>query len=110
MTFKRRKYGNTKTVIDNFKFDSKKEAHRYIDLKLMAQAGLITDLKLQHKFNLIPSQKGGIRKELPVSYVADFVYTKDGKTIIEDCKGVKTIQYIIKRKLMKLQGNEITEI
>jgi hypothetical protein len=110
MTFKRRKYGNTKTEIDGIKFDSKKEAHRYIDLSIMVKAGLISDLKLQHKFNLVPSQKGGIRKELPVSYTADFVYTKDGKTIIEDCKGVKTIQYIIKRKLMKLQGNEITEL
>lgn len=106
------KYNNVKVEIDGIKFDSKREAKRYSELKLMEKGKVIDGLQLQVPFELIPSQKGGLRKELPMKYIADFVYydTEKRKTVIEDTKGVKTKDYVIKRKLMKLNGNEITEV
>lgn len=104
------KYNNIRVEIDGIKFDSKKEAKRYGELKLLERAGQISDLQLQVAFELVPPQKGGMRKELPVKYIADFVYTENGHQVIEDTKGVKTKDYIIKRKLMKLMGREIREI
>lgn len=106
------KYGAKKVNIDGIVFDSKKEATRYCELKLMERAGQIKNLELQKPFELIPSQrepstmsKTGKEKlgrviEKPVRYVADFVYTENGKTVVEDCKGVRTKDYIIKRKLL----------
>ena len=110
MIVKKLKYNNVKVEIDGFKFDSKKEAKRYGELKLLVRCELISNLRLQVPYELIPSQKGGLRKELPMSYKADFVYVDNGKEVIEDTKGVKTADYIIKRKLMKLNGHEIVEI
>jgi hypothetical protein len=110
MKITKSKFNNVKIEDDGFKFDSKKEHKRYCELRLLVKAGIITDLKLQVPFALIPSQSGGIRKELPMVYKADFVYTENGEQVIEDTKGVKTDVYIIKRKLMKLNGNEIREI
>ena len=108
------KYNNVKTVIDGITFDSKKEAKRYSELKLLEKANLIGSLQLQVKFELIPTQKGGIRTELAMKYIADFVYYDLGKytapMIIEDVKGIKTRDYIIKRKLMKFNGFEVTEL
>lgn len=106
------KYGSRKTVLDGVKFDSIKEARRYQELRLLEKAGAITDLQRQVEFILIPVQKesdtkgvrGGIIKgktiERAVKYVADFVYMENGKQVVEDTKGVKTKDYIIKRKLM----------
>ena len=106
------KYGNRKAYAMGRQFDSKKEARRYAELKLMEQAGVITDLQKQVKFVLIPTQRepetigarGGIHKgkllEKECSYIADFVYKQDGVTIVEDTKGFKTPDYLIKRKLM----------
>lgn len=95
-------------------FDSKKELNRYMDLKLLEKAGKISDLTRQVVFQLIPSQKDiqtGKVIERPVIYKADFMYTRDGKTIVEDAKGVKTKDYIIKRKLMLfVHGIRITEV
>lgn len=90
------KYGNKKVTVDGIEFDSKKEANRYLQLKLLERAGEIQDLQLQVKFELIPKQKG----ERACNYIADFVYTQNGETIVEDTKGFKTPEYIIKRKLM----------
>jgi hypothetical protein len=104
------KYRNKKIEHDGHKFDSQKEFLRYLDLKLLLANGLISNLRLQQPYVLIPSQKGGLRNELPMKYKADFVYEENGKTVIEDCKGMKTKEYIIKRKLMKLNGHEIREI
>ncbi len=96
------KYGNIKTyTTDGKAFDSRKEAHRYGELKLMERAGLIKDLHTQVKFELIPKQKG----ERACAYVADFVYTdcETGQKVVEDVKSAATKKkesYIIKRKLM----------
>ena len=91
------KYGNKKSG----GFDSRKEAARYAELALMERAGLIKNLKRQVRFELIPSQyKDGKCLYRSVSYIADFVYEQNGETVIEDTKGFKTPEYIIKKKLM----------
>ena len=96
------KYHNRKITRDGETFDSVKEYRRWCELKLMERAGVITDLKRQVKFELIPSQKvDGKVVERPVNYVADFVYTNSfGFKIVEDVKGVRTREYILKRKMM----------
>lgn len=84
-------------------YDSRKEHRRANELRLMQRAGLITNLREQVSYELIPTQRGADGKvlERACDYIADFVYTdKDGKTVVEDTKGVKTKEYIIKRKLM----------
>lgn len=110
----RSKYGAKKTVVDGIVFDSRKESRRYVELKLLQKAGEISNLELQKKFLLIPSQKlGGKVVERECSYVADFVYTdtKTGNIVVEDTKGIKTKDYIIKRKLMLyVYGIKISEI
>ena len=84
---------------------SGRERTRAKELELMERAGMIKDLRKQVKFLLIPSQYEGTGKkrrcvERSVSYIADFVYTDNGITIVEDSKGYRTKDYIIKRKLM----------
>ena len=68
----------------------------------MERAGRITDLRRQVKFVLIPSQRGEDGKviEKQVTYIADFVYLKDGKTVVEDSKGYRTEVYRLKKKMM----------
>ena len=94
-------------------YDSRKEHRRANELRLMQRAGLITNLREQVSYELIPTQRGADGKvlERACDYIADFVYTdKDGKTVVEDTKGVKTKEYIIKRKLMlHVHGIRITE-
>lgn len=107
------KYRNKKTVVDGKVFASNQEARRYTELTLMARGGLITDLRCQVAFELIPAQRDrGKLVERPVSYIADFVYLdSNGKTVVEDVKGVATRDYIIKRKLMlERHGIRIQEV
>ena len=93
------KYSNNRTVIGGITFDSKKEAKRYLELKLLEKAGEICDLQLQKTFLLVEKQKD----ESAVTYKADFAYydNKKQQWIAEDVKGYKTKEYIIKRKLFK---------
>lgn len=111
------KYHSRKITMDGETFDSVKEFRRYQELKLLARAKKIRDLKRQVKFELIPSQKiDGKVVERPCCYVADFVYfepKQNGQMImhVEDTKGFKTTDYIIKRKLMMwVLGIRIEEI
>lgn len=95
-------------------YDSEKEYKRAQKLKLMQRAGLISDLREQVVFLLIPSQTNseGV-EEKPVRYKADFVYldNETGQTVVEDTKGFRTPEYIIKRKLMLMvHGITIKEI
>ena len=92
--------------------DSKKEAKRCNELTILEQTGYIQDLRQQVKFVLIPSQKiGGKVVERECSYYADFVYSEGGRQIVEDTKGVKTKDFIIKRKLMLyVHGIKIVEL
>lgn len=95
-------------------YDSKKEYYRAQQLKLWLIAGVISDLREQVVFLLIPSQTNseGV-EEKPVRYKADFVYIDNatGQTVVEDTKGFRTPEYIIKRKLMLMvHGITIKEI
>lgn len=102
------KYGAKKCTVDGIEFDSMREARRYRELSLLLRAGEITELKLQVPFELIPKQGG----ERAVIYKADFVYKdKAGNTVVEDSKGYRTKEYIIKRKLLLWRhGIAITEV
>ncbi|MBP5423758.1 MAG: DUF1064 domain-containing protein [Paludibacteraceae bacterium] len=109
------KYRNKKVMIDGVVFDSIKEGNRYTELKLLERAGYISDLKRQVKYILIPSQKDekGRVIEREVSYKADFVYrdNETGKTVVEDVKGFRTKEYILKRKMMLyFKGIRIMEV
>ena len=119
------KYHNKKIVVDGIKFDSKKEAARYKELKTLERAGIIKNLQRQVKYVLIPAQyepsdevyaKGKTKKgkllERECAYYADFVYsTKGGELVVEDTKGIRTSDYIIKRKLMLyVHGIRIAEV
>jgi len=109
------KYGAKKVTYDGKTFDSQKEAQRYAELRLLERGKVISDLQCQLEFLLIPSQrdKNGKVIERAVKYVADFVYidNKTGQTIVEDTKGFRTKEYIIKRKLMlKEYGIRIREV
>ncbi len=92
----------------------KREANRYAELLLLSRSGQITDLKRQVKFELIPAQKdeNGKCLERAVTYISDFVYLdENGKTVVEDVKGVRTKEYVIKRKLLLWRyGIKIREI
>lgn len=122
-----RKYGNKKITVDGVTFDSKKEYARFWDLSMLERAGAIQDLQRQVPFVLIPAQyeeyerfspktgkrlKDGRRMvERECTYIADFVYLQDGAQVVEDTKGMRTKDYIIKRKLMLyLHGIKIHEI
>ena len=121
------KYKAKKASVDGIEFDSRKEANRYCELKLLQRAGKIQNLELQKAIELIPAQResdtigkrGGIIKgkviEKAVFYRADFVYTENGETVVEDVKGYKGggayAVFTIKRKLLLYKyGIKIKEI
>lgn len=109
------KYGAKKVTYDCKTFDSQKEAQRYAELRLLERGKAIKDLKWQVMFQLLPAQKDDSGKliERPVDYIADFVYTdcRTGKQVIEDTKGMKTREYILKRKMMLyFHGIRIKEV
>ena len=120
------KYHSRKVTVGGITFDSKREAKRYQELYFQQKAGEITGLELQRRFELIPAQyetyarygKNGQRLkdgrrclEKAVFYVADFIYFKGDQMIVEDTKGMKTKDYIIKRKLMLyVHGIRIEEV
>lgn len=121
----RSKYGNKKATYDGILFDSRKERHRYINLMTLQRAGEISDLRLQVPYELLPAVYETVEKQLKtktklvqrcvqraVHYVADFVYKdKDGNEVIEDSKGMRTKEYILKKKMMRaLLGKEIKEV
>ena len=82
-------------------YASKKESKRAQELAIMAAGGLISNLREQVPYTLIESQRNAFGKaERPCKYIADFVYTQDGKEVVEDVKGQRLPEYIIKRKLM----------
>ena len=115
------KYNATKCVVDGITFDSKHEANRYCELKLLEKGKVISNLELQKKFVLIPAQyaieerygkngkrlkDGKILLEREVAYFADFCYTlnETGETIVEDAKSQITREdktYILKRKMLR---------
>ena len=108
-----RKYHNTKTVADGIKFDSKLEAERYAQLKILERAGVIRDLELQPKYELIPSFKKDGKTWRKTVYKADFRYilAEDDSHIIEDVKGstaMITGVFRLKQKLFEYKYPEYT--
>lgn len=89
------KYGNRATVIDNIRFASRKEAARYSELKLLQQAGEISDLRWQVP---MPITVNGMQVCV---YVADFCYVENGRLVTEDVKGYHSQVYRLKRRLVK---------
>ena len=110
------KYHARKTVRDGIVFDSKREADRWQELKLLLAAGEIKNLQRQVEYELIPPQKRewrGDYSERAVMYIADFVYLRGGRLVVEDVKSpvTKTPDYRIKRKLMRwVHGIHISEV
>lgn len=121
----RNKYGNKKAKHDGIIFDSRRERDRYISLLTLLRAGEISDLKMQVPFEIIPAVYETVEKQSKTKvkmveqrvqrathYIADFVYKdKDGNLVVEDSKGVKTKEYILKKKMMRaFLGIEIKEV
>lgn len=123
----RRKYGNTKTVFKGVEYDSKRERDRHIFLLDAERRGVISDLKRQVTFHLLPAQYETVEKQLKtkikevsvcvervVDYKADFTYIKDGELVVEDTKIAKKLlppEYVLKRKMMLyFHGIKIKEV
>ncbi len=119
---KRHKYGAQKMCVDGYTFDSKREASRYLELKLMVVGDVIDALEIQPKFSV------AIRSDIPMpsrevwicDYYADFRYWekpnrahKHSVQVVEDVKSTatRTPVYRLKKKLVEaLYGIEITEV
>nr|UVY29452.1 MAG: Protein of unknown function (DUF1064) [Bacteriophage sp.] len=101
------KYHAKKTVVDGITFDSKREADRYLVLKSMEEDGTIEDLRRQVRYELVSAFDVDGRHYRPVFYVADFVYTEDGKEVVEDVKGMRTDTYRLKSKLFARRYGKI---
>ena len=109
------KYRNKKVIVDGIEFDSKKEAMRYQELKLLEKAKKITELPLQVPFILLDNYVLNGKKHQGIKYIADFVYIdiETGKYVVEDVKSsaTKTQVYRLKKKLFESRyGIEIKEI
>lgn len=119
------KYRNKKVIVDGISFDSKKEARYYLLFREMEKKGEIFDLRLQVRYEIIPSvwkeeicylktKTKTIRRcvQKAVHYIADFVYTdKDGNECVIDAKGYRTKEYLLKKKIMlAYKGIQITEV
>ncbi len=97
---KRGKYNAKRTEAHGIMFDSKAEADRYCELRLLERSGEITNLELQPRFDLI------VNGENCGFYKGDFVYFsrpsngKRGEHVVEDCKGVRTAVYKLKKRLV----------
>lgn len=98
---RRHKFNAKKTTVDGITFDSKLEARRYTELKLLERAGTITDLQLQPKFLLQEKFKDRTGKtHRSIHYIADFQYVEDGVDVVEDTKGYKGVAvFNVKKKL-----------
>ena len=90
------KYHAQKVEWHGMRFDSKKEFNRYMELQIMEKAGLISNLKRQVPYIIIPYSKWG----RAIKYIADFDYMEDGKHVLEDSKGVVTPLFKLKKRLV----------
>ena len=92
---RKNKFNAKKTEVDGIVFDSKAEAKRYTELKLLEKANVISDLRLQPKFDCVVNGKK------ICTYRADFDYYEADKYVCEDVKGFKTPVYRLKKKLVE---------
>ena len=103
------KYRAKKAVVDGIKFDSKAEAARYRELKLLEKAGLITNLELQPKFELQPGFEKDGAKYRAITYTADFKYfdVETGQVVVEDVKGYRTQQFELRKKMFEYKYKDL---
>lgn len=115
MAKRKAKYGNKKAKANGRVFDSMTERGRYYTLQTLEKAGEISDLRLQVPFEIIPAIYETVEVQLKTKtkqvqklvqrashYVADFVYKdKDGNMVVEDSKGFRTPEYLLKKKMMR---------
>lgn len=93
----RNKYNAKKTVVGDIKFDSKKEAARWMDLQLLERAGEISDLKRQVKVELMGQHRPlYTRTGRKMKLTADFSYIENGELIYEDSKGMWTRDFEVR--------------
>ena len=104
------KYQSKKTIVDGITFDSKAEARRYCELKMLEKAGEIADLQMQFSFQLQPPFRKNGKTIRAINYIADFVYTDTRKRriVVEDVKGFKTKEYLLKKKLFEYKFPDLT--
>lgn len=102
VTTKESKYHNKKVEVAGKTFDSKKESRDWLRLKSMEESGIIKSLRCQVPFELLPkyTTRDG-RKIRAITYVADFVYERDGCTYVQDSKGMRIDVYKMKRKIFE---------
>lgn len=101
------KYKNKKVIVDDYIFDSIQESKRYKELKLLLKAGEISNLELQPHFLLQDRFKKNGKTYRKIEYIADFKYIENGKTIVEDVKGMQTDVFKIKHKLFENKYPEL---
>lgn len=122
----RNKYLNKKTEIDGIVFDSRREAKYYLYLKNLLESDKIRDLQRQVPYELVPAvwedkvvhlktKDKTVRRQVqrPITYIADFVYVNcaDNTTKVIDCKGFRTKEYMLKKKMMRaFKGIDIIEV
>ena len=103
---KKSKYRAEKVEIDGIKFDSRRESERYIVLKHLERIGAINELRLQVPFELQPKFVIAGETIRAIKYIADFVYKdKDGNIVVEDSKGYRTKEYLLKKKMFEYKFN-----
>lgn len=105
--FRKNKYGAKRVTVDGIGFDSKAEARRYGELKLLQHAKEISGLAIHPRYDLtVNGMKIG-------TYSGDFQYFENGKLILEDVKSpaTRTALYRLKKKLMKAcHGIDVIEV
>lgn len=94
------KYGNKPVKADGHRFDSQAEYRRYCELLLLQKAGEITELRVHPKYEIHPAFKHDGKRYSAIRYEGDFEYTEDGKTVVEDVKGVETAVFKLKQKML----------
>lgn len=104
------KYNARKTVIDGITFDSKREAGRYTELKLLERIGEIDALSVHPVYTLVDAFECRGVRERAIKYIGDFQYIENGNLVCEDVKGVQTKVFMIKRKLFLLRYGEKIEL
>ena len=95
------KYNARKTVMCGHEFDSKREAEVYLELLAQKQAGEIVLIRLQPSYTLLEGFRDNQgNKQRPITYTADFFVTyADGHSEVIDVKGMKTRDYLLRKKL-----------
>lgn len=100
------KFGAVKVGRDGFVFDSKKEAKRYGELRLLERAGEISALEVHRRFVILPA----FADEREWAYTCDFAYVQDGRQVVEDVKSKPTAKrrdFVLTRKAFKAKFPQI---